>query len=65
MKLSIRLLLFGSATLLVASTGCTPGGSGGVDNSAALRSIGSTEDESPDYAPPRSPSQEDPFKGSR
>jgi hypothetical protein len=59
------LLLFASAALVVVSTGCTPSDSAGVDNSAALHSVGLTPDESTDYQPTRSPSQEDPFKGSR
>ncbi|HEX3444976.1 MAG TPA: hypothetical protein VHS80_09685 [Chthoniobacterales bacterium] len=64
MKFTHWLLLLASAGLLVVNAGCTPGDSGGADNSAALRSIGTTPDQSYDYQPPRSPSQEDPFKGS-
>jgi hypothetical protein len=65
MKFSPWFLPLGCIALLALSTGCTPGNSTGGDNSAALRSIGSTPDESYDYHPPLSPSYEDPFKGGR
>jgi hypothetical protein len=65
MKFTHWLLLLASTGLVAVSTGCTPSDSGGADNSAALHSIGSAPDETTDYQPPRSPSQEDPFKGSR
>ena len=65
MKFTYCLPLFASAALVVVSTGCTPSDSAKADNSAALHSVGLAPDESTDYQPPLSPSQEDPFKGSR
>jgi hypothetical protein len=65
MKFANWLLFIAGTGLLVVNIGCASSNSGSVDNSAALHSIGSAPDESTDYQPPRSPSQEDPFKGSR
>jgi hypothetical protein len=65
MKFAHWLLLFACTSLIVMSAGCTPSDSAGADNSAALHSVGLVPGESTDYQPPRSPSQEDPFKGSR
>ncbi len=57
------LLAFGFGALLAASTGCTPSDSAGSD-SAALQSVGSITNESPEYQPPRSPGFDD-NRGSR